>query len=412
MSSSYRFIESPTSEYNIPLNKRIDIPIRRSSNHPNSQFYEQNTQNQIHSKDTTLQWINDSITGNEKFRIRINIEGFNQNEVHIRVDENKLFVYGEHIEKKSQGTSKKVIDKFYELPSDVDTFSSHVTFPSPTIIQVDFSSKYSSSTRSVRSSRYSSPRKLYDNNVLSNSYIHSSDDELPHENRYSITNNAHRIPIRQLSIDSSLFSARSISPTYKFRQSIDNPQINKNNIIHQQTFTETHHETHHQRSSPTTGIQSSYEAEHQRLASPILFNTAENRSQSNINSDRQSMTSTLSSDTNNSDNNNNNELSVFPRDFNSDVFYKSVFQPQIFTDDRNQRYIEMKLHMYNYNPDKIRVSINDNDLIVQVEQTDFYRQITLPSNIDLSSLSLHYHYDKKLYITIKLLDKYSSFKYI
>ncbi|CAF1374276.1 unnamed protein product [Rotaria sp. Silwood1] len=220
MSSSYRFIESPTSEYNIPLNKRIDIPIRRSSNHPNSQFYEQNTQNQIHSKDTTLQWINDSITGNEKFRIRINIEGFNQNEVHIRVDENKLFVYGEHIEKKSQGTSKKVIDKFYELPSDVDTFSSHVTFPSPTIIQVDFSSKYSSSTRSVRSSRYSSPRKLYDNNVLSNSYIHSSDDELPHENRYSITNNAHRIPIRQLSIDSSLFSARSISPTYKFRANI------------------------------------------------------------------------------------------------------------------------------------------------------------------------------------------------
>ncbi|CAF4611976.1 unnamed protein product, partial [Rotaria sp. Silwood2] len=70
------------------------------------------------------------------------------------------------------------------------------------------------------------------------------------------------------------------------------------------------------------------------------------------------------------------------------------------------------LDMYDYHPDKIRVSINDNDLTVQVEQTNFYRQITLPSNIDLSSLSVHYHYDRKLYITIKLLDEYSSFKYI
>ncbi|CAF2749308.1 unnamed protein product [Rotaria sp. Silwood2] len=412
MSSSHHFTESPTFEYSIPLNKRIDIPIRSLSNSSNYQLDEQHTQNRIHSKDTTLQWINDPTTGNEKFRIKINIEGFNQNEVRIRVDGNKLIVYGERIENKSQGISKKLIEKFYELPPDVDTFSSQVTFPSPVIMQVDFSSKYSP-TRFVRSSRYSSPQQFNDSNAFSNAYIHSSYGKLPHEIRNSITSHTYRIPIRQLSnnsIDSSRFPARSISPTYQFRQSINEPQINKNNATYQQTVTETHRETHRQRSSPTTGIQSSYESEHQRSGSPLLYNTNEDHFQSNINSNRQSMTPSLSLDTNSS--NNNNESSVFPRDFNSDVFYQSVFQPQIFTDDRNRRYIEMKLDMYDYNPDKIRVSINDNDLTVQVEQTNFYRQITLPSNIDLSSLSVHYHYDRKLYITIKLLDEYSSFKYI
>ena len=43
-------------------------------------------------------------------------------------------------------------------------------------------------------------------------------------------------------------------------------------------------------------------------------------------------------------------------------------------------------------------------------KANFYRQITLPSNIDAASLSIHHHHDKKLYITIKLLDEYSSIK--
>jgi HSP20 family molecular chaperone IbpA len=107
-----------------------------------------------------------------------------------------------------------------------------------------------------------------------------------------------------------------------------------------------------------------------------------------------------------------NESSIFPPDFNSEIFYESIFQPEIFTDDRHQRYIELKLDVHDYNPDDIKVSINDNDLIVQVEKTNFYKQITLPSNIDSASLAVHHHHDKKLYITIKLLDEYSSFKYI
>ncbi|CAF4091080.1 unnamed protein product [Rotaria sordida] len=254
--------------------------------------------------------------------------------VGIRVNGNKLFVYGKRIENKSQGISKKIIDKVYELPRDIDTFSSHVTFPSPIIMQIDFSSKYSPAPL-VQSSRYSSPQKLNDSNAFSSSYIHSSYDEPPGENRHSDT---HQIPIRQLSnnsIDSSLLSTRSISPTYKFHQSVNDRLINKNNTLYKQTFTETHH---------------------QHSDSPTLFNINQDRFQSNMNSNCQNMTPSL--------------------DTNSHVF------------------------------------MNNNDFIVQVEQAIFYRQIILPSNIDLSSLSLNYHYDRKLYITIKLLDQYSSFKYI
>jgi hypothetical protein len=109
-------------ESRTPLNQRIDIPIKRLSNNTNSKFIEQYTQIPVYSKDTTVQWINDSISGREKFRMKINIEGFHQNEVidlffflicifyycmlnnqvRIRVDGNKLFVYGERIENKSQ----------------------------------------------------------------------------------------------------------------------------------------------------------------------------------------------------------------------------------------------------------------------------------------------------------------------
>ena len=106
------------------------------------------------------------------------------------------------------------------------------------------------------------------------------------------------------------------------------------------------------------------------------------------------------------------ESSIFPADFNAEVFYRSIFQPQIFTDDRHQRYIELKLDVQDHNPEDIKVSLNANDLIVQVEKSNFYRQITLPENIDAASLSVHHHHDRKLYITIKLLDEYSSVKYI
>lgn len=75
-SSSHRYTESPILEYNTSGNQRIHIPIHRLSNVSNYEF-----NNQSPLKDTTLQWINDPIDGNEKFQIKINIQGFNQNEV-------------------------------------------------------------------------------------------------------------------------------------------------------------------------------------------------------------------------------------------------------------------------------------------------------------------------------------------
>jgi HSP20 family molecular chaperone IbpA len=206
------------------------------------------------------------------------------------------------------------------------------------------------------------------------------------------TNNENRnIPIHRISINSRDSSV--IPSTYKFPPSIDNPSINKKNSKYEE---QTVIETHRRRSSPTTGLQSSYEIEHRRSKSPALSSITEEDSHRSI---------TPSTDS-------SNDSSIFPRNFNSDIFYRSIFQPEIFTDDRNQRYIEMKLDINDYNPDDIKVSINDNDLIVQIKNSNFYKQITLPSNIDSTSLSVHYHYDKKLYITIKLLDEYSSFKYI
>jgi len=79
--SSHRYTKSPTVEYRTPVNERIDIPIKRLSNNTNSKFIEQYTQIPVYSKDTTVQWVNDSISDREKFRMKINIEGFHQNEV-------------------------------------------------------------------------------------------------------------------------------------------------------------------------------------------------------------------------------------------------------------------------------------------------------------------------------------------
>ena len=243
----------------------------------------------------------------------------------------------------------------------INLFSPQVTFPSPITMQVDFPSKHSP-TRSIPSSGYSSIQKL---NATENAISGSSYNDLFN----------HRIPIHRVSITSR------DAPIEKTKQ----------------TFTETRR----QLSSPITGIQSSYEFEHKRSNSPALSDIIE---EDNF---LRSMTPTLSTDSDTS-----SESSIFPRDFNSDVFYESIFRPEIFTDDRNKKYIEMKLDIHDYNPDKIKVSINDNDLIVHVEYTNFYKQITLPSNVDFTSLALHYHHDKKLYITVKLLDEHSSLKYI
>jgi HSP20 family molecular chaperone IbpA len=261
-------------------------------------------------------------------------------------------------------------------------------------MQVEFPSKY----LPTQSHEYISSRKLngsniYDRKVVGDPRMYSPYDEILHENRNST------IPIHRITINSKdppLIPASLNNQTHKFREPIVDPIIDKNGTIYQQIATKLHR----QRSNPTVGsIQSSYNIDHQRSASPALSKIIEE--------DRISSSSSSTTDSAVS----NNESSFLPRDFNSDIFYQSVFKPELFTDDRNQRYIEMKLDVHDYTPDEIQVSMNDNDLIVQVERTNFYKQITLPSNTDATSLSLHHH-DKKLHIKVKLLDEYSSFKYI
>ncbi|CAF0996545.1 unnamed protein product [Adineta ricciae] len=358
-----------------PYQQRINIPIQHVSNNIDARRTEPYRLNSVYTKDTTTQWIPDSITDREIFRIKINIDGFHKNDVHVRVDGSKLYIYGERIENKTQGTSKKIIEKSYELPADVDKSNPHISYPSSSLMQVDFPAKHPS-------------RK-----ISTNRRIRSPEIEQFHENRTSA------LPIHRVSInsrDSNLTSTPLSSPVYKFPESTSAPTMNKAISIYKQTA----NKIQRRRATPIVGFQPSSHGEQQRSMTPALSSIIE----------EDPMKSSSSSDTESSIS--NPSVSYFPSDFNSEAFYKSIFQPEIFTDDRHQRYIEMRLDVQNHKQDDIKVSINGNDLVVHAENTDFYRQITLPSNTDLSSLSIHHHHDKKLYITVKLLDAHSSFRYI
>jgi hypothetical protein len=66
--------------YDVPFHQRVTVPIQHTSN-LNRSVTDQRVQDRIHQQDSSLQWVNDPISGKEKFRININIDGFNQNEV-------------------------------------------------------------------------------------------------------------------------------------------------------------------------------------------------------------------------------------------------------------------------------------------------------------------------------------------
>lgn len=208
--------------------------------------------------------------------------------------------------------------------------------------------------------------------------------------------------------------------------------------VHEKSFSETRRETEHRRSSPTTGVQSSREVEYKRSGSPSIARTIdEDRFRTNPSLGGRSLTPPSSSRNvevreysrrvgSNANNNgssfNNNDPILFTQGFNPDAFYRSAFQPQIFTDDHGQKRIEMKLDVNNYEPNEIKVSVKDNDLVVQAEhnverppisstRAYFYKQITLPPNTDFSSLSSQYHPDGKLHITAKVSQEQSSIKH-
>jgi hypothetical protein len=67
--------------HNVPFNSGVSVPIQHSTSDFGNNNNEQRARERIRHQDTTLQWVNDPISGSEKFRVNINIDGFNQNEV-------------------------------------------------------------------------------------------------------------------------------------------------------------------------------------------------------------------------------------------------------------------------------------------------------------------------------------------
>ncbi|CAF0779430.1 unnamed protein product [Rotaria sordida] len=498
--SSQRYSESRTIQeqsrhgndgYGVPYTSRVTVPIQHTISSYNDLGNERRVQDRLRTQDTTVQWVNDPISGRESFRVTVNIDGFNQNEVNIRFEGNKLVVYGEHIENNNQNTAKKLIEKSYELPRDLDTYSPRVTYPTPITMQIDIPSRHSNViiddgrtssklisnydtsyrtqprySQEKTSSEYTSTRKLgtggggsggstYRSTSTPRIYSTFDDGNTGRNNTYSSTSRYQsrdsQSPIRRGYIDSTsnLYNTNLNTPTYTYTVTSDDtkPRIiyptissGNNDSAYEKKFSETHRETRHRRSSPTTGVQSSHEVQHNRSGSPSIGrNFDENRFRTSLNIGSNNIIPSTSSrnvevrefsqrvggDTNNNtyvDNIRNYQPSLFTAGFNSDAFYRSAFQPQIFTDDHGQNRIEMKLDVQNYDPNDIKVSVNGNDLIVQAEhnvnrppttssRAYFYKQITLPSNTDLQSISSQYRADGKLHITAKLSNDQASIRY-
>ncbi len=67
--------------FDAPFNRGAQMPIHSSLGGPPLNSNHQLVQDRIRHQETSLQWVNDPISGTEKFRVTINIDGFNQNEV-------------------------------------------------------------------------------------------------------------------------------------------------------------------------------------------------------------------------------------------------------------------------------------------------------------------------------------------
>lgn len=72
------------SRYQFPNDQRVNLPIQQTINRFNQSTNEQRLQERLRQQDTTVQWVNDSVTGREKFRVNINVDGFNRDEVKTR----------------------------------------------------------------------------------------------------------------------------------------------------------------------------------------------------------------------------------------------------------------------------------------------------------------------------------------
>ena len=67
--------------YDISYKPRLSVPIRHSTNDFNYSANEQGAQERIRHQETAVQWVSDPVSGRERFRVNVNIDGFHQNEV-------------------------------------------------------------------------------------------------------------------------------------------------------------------------------------------------------------------------------------------------------------------------------------------------------------------------------------------
>ncbi|CAF1431303.1 unnamed protein product [Adineta ricciae] len=91
-------------------------------------------------------------------------------------------------------------------------------------------------------------------------------------------------------------------------------------------------------------------------------------------------------------------------------FHTSSFTPKVVNGEEKKKKLEMSLPMKNYRPDQIKVSVRNNDLIVQgehmsltdrtLEKSYFYRSITLPPGTQTDHLQSYLTDDGHLTIEV------------
>ena len=100
--------------------------------------------------------------------------------------------------------------------------------------------------------------------------------------------------------------------------------------------------------------------------------------------------------------------------FDFDLFHRSAFRPQILETTTNENKLLMSLDLTDYQPEDIKITVKDQELIVKAERkietdtrksrTSFFQSTSLPPQTDIEHLKSKY-IDGKLIIEAPYLDK-------
>lgn len=100
--------------------------------------------------------------------------------------------------------------------------------------------------------------------------------------------------------------------------------------------------------------------------------------------------------------------------YNYPHFHTSAFTPKVVDSGEQKKILEMSLPMKNYRPEQIKVSVKNNDLIIQgehvsladrnAEKTYFYKSITLPPGAQTDNLQSHLTHDGYLKIEVPYIE--------